>query len=57
MEARSSTLFREIHKNTWLKRLSVDNKKVLVGPKVRYIIEGRRTKEMLITKIIYLPFE
>lgn len=34
MDARNSNVFREIHKNTWLKRLSVDNKKVLVGPKV-----------------------
>lgn len=33
MEARG-TLFREIHKNTWLKRLTVDNKKITVGPKV-----------------------
>ncbi|KAG4068252.1 hypothetical protein HA402_007772 [Bradysia odoriphaga] len=30
METRG-TLFREIHKNTWLKRLTVDNKKITVG--------------------------
>lgn len=28
------TVFREIHKNTWLKRLTIDNKKVTVGSKV-----------------------
>lgn len=27
------TMFREIHKNTWLKRLTPDGKKVTVGPK------------------------
>lgn len=32
METRG-TLFREIHKNTWLKRLTVDNRKVTVGSK------------------------
>lgn len=26
--------FREIHKNTWLKRLTADGKKLTVGPKV-----------------------
>lgn len=26
--------FREIHKNTWLKRLTAEGKKVCVGPKV-----------------------
>ena len=33
------TAFREIHKNTWLKRLTVDNKKITVGQgsKVCYV--------------------
>lgn len=26
--------FREIHKNTWLKRLTAEGKKITVGPKV-----------------------
>lgn len=26
--------FREIHKNTWLKRLTAEGKKICVGPKV-----------------------
>lgn len=30
----SSAQFREIHKNTWLKRLTADGKKLTVGPKV-----------------------
>lgn len=29
----SQTMFREIHKNTWLKRLTPEGKKVTVGPK------------------------
>lgn len=33
MEGRGP-LFREIHKNTWLKRISVDNRKIAVGTKV-----------------------
>lgn len=41
MDARNSNVFREIHKNTWLKRLSVDNKKVLVGPKVCHHMNRR----------------
>lgn len=28
------TLFREIHKNTWLKRVIADNRKIPVGIKV-----------------------
>lgn len=30
----SAAQFREIHKNTWLKRLTADGKKLTVGPKV-----------------------
>lgn len=33
MESRG-TLFREIHKNTWLKRVTADNRKIPVGTKV-----------------------
>lgn len=33
MEGRG-TLFREIHKNTWLKRVTADNRKIPVGTKV-----------------------
>ncbi|XP_033244300.1 uncharacterized protein LOC117186971 isoform X3 [Drosophila miranda] len=29
----SGAQFREIHKNTWLKRLTTDGKKLTVGPK------------------------
>lgn len=28
-------MFREIHKNTWLKRVTADNRKIPVGTKVR----------------------
>lgn len=31
----SGAQFREIHKNTWLKRLTADGKRLTVGPKVR----------------------
>jgi len=30
----TSAQFREIHKNTWLKRLTADGKRLTVGPKV-----------------------
>lgn len=30
--------FREIHKNTWLKRLTAEGKKICVGPKVSLTI-------------------
>lgn len=30
------TQFREVHKNTWLKRLAADGKKITVGPKVSF---------------------
>lgn len=32
----SAAQFREIHKNTWLKRLTADGKKLTVGPKVNF---------------------
>lgn len=34
----SAAQFREIHKNTWLKRLTADGKKLTVGPKVNYLV-------------------
>lgn len=40
MENRSP-LFREIHKNTWLKRVTNDNRKIQVGPKVRFLLHNR----------------
>lgn len=39
--------FREIHKNTWLKRLTAEGKKITVGPKV-----SGYTHILLIKKII-----
>lgn len=33
------TLFREIHKNTWLKRVIADNRKIPVGIKVIHEIK------------------
>lgn len=34
--------FREIHKNTWLKRLTAEGKKICVGPKVSSFISTIR---------------
>lgn len=40
MECRNP-LFREIHKNTWLKRVTADNRKIPVGTKVKKLIDFR----------------
>lgn len=42
MEGRG-TLFREIHKNTWLKRVIADNRKIPVGIKVDFFFHLSRS--------------
>lgn len=47
--------FREIHKNTWLKRLTADGKKLTVGPKVNS--KGTQRQEYKNMYIIYAVSE
>lgn len=56
MESRG-TLFREIHKNTWLKRVTADNRKIPVGIKVCLLFFGFQLIQLHILYVIIMKLE